>query len=197
MGKMKLLFGGVIIMLMVSGCEDSKDTTAAAFEADSFSKADMCITRIADNHSLCYGDPKSDIEKTLGDATETVIASVSASYASGVSVFYRDDKAVGFTLREGSQGVYQSARGAQIGMSKSEMMSLYGSKYAHEISEINLDYAYDTKTGEMVEKDEFMSREQQMLKEQIFFVSIMFNGNDSGVASSIQLVDQKMAIFLE
>ncbi|SFS73176.1 hypothetical protein [Paenibacillus sp. BC26] len=118
-------------------------------------------------------------------------------YPSGVRVAYRGDVAVGFQLMEGSEGVYQTARGARIGMSKADIMNLYGFNYAYEATPNNLDYAYDMKTGKFVDKMQVFSAAVQQKREQIFLVSAMFDGNKGGAASQIGLIDQKMAIFLE
>ncbi|RED55767.1 hypothetical protein [Cohnella lupini] len=165
------------------------------FQADTFSKEDMCITRVDDNKSLCYGDARSDIEKALGSGSQAQTNSI--NYKSGVTVFYRDNKVVGFALSEGSQDIYKTARGAQIGMTKEEVKSLYGQRFAYEPMEFNLDYAYDTMTGTLVEKEEVYSSKLQQLREQIFLTSVMFDGNNNGAASFIGLIDQKMALFLE
>lgn len=112
-------------------------------------------------------------------------------------VAYRGDVAVGFQLMEGSEGVYQTARDARVGMSKADVMKLYGHNYSYEATQNNLDYACDMKTGKFVDKAQVFSVAVQQKREEIFLVYAMFDGNKGGVASQIGLIDQKMAIFLE
>ncbi|MFD2379733.1 hypothetical protein ACFSWD_01625 [Paenibacillus xanthanilyticus] len=181
----------VIALLAISGCGAEK----TLFQADTFSDKDKCIVTIQNNKSLCYGDSRKDIEAIIqedGDSGHPFVM-----YPSGVRVAYRGDVAVGLQLLEGSEGVYQTARGAHVGMSKAEVMNLYGLNYAYEATPNNLDYAYDMKTGKFVDKTHVFSAAVQLKREQIFLVSAMFDGNKGGAASQIGLIDQKMAIFLE
>lgn len=181
----------VIALFAISGCGEQK----TSFQADTFSDRDKCIVSIQNSKNLCYGDSRADIEAIIqdgGDSGHPIVR-----YHSGLRVAYRGDVAVGFHLIEGSEEVYQTARGARVGLSKAEVMNLYGFKYAYEETPHHLDYAYDLKTGKFVEKTQIYSTEVQLKREQIFRVSAMFDGNQGGVSSDIALMDQKMLIFLE
>ncbi|GLX66542.1 hypothetical protein MU1_08860 [Paenibacillus glycanilyticus] len=181
----------VIALFALIGCQKQE----AAFQPDTFSDKDKCIVNLQNNKTLCYGDSRADVEAILQDGGDNGRPLV--LYSSGVRVAYRDDIAVGFQLIEGSEGKYETARGARVGMSKAEVMELYGFKYAHEATPNNLDYAYDMKKGEFVDKTQVFSGDVQLKREQIFLVDAMFDGNKDGAASLIGLVDQKMAIFME
>ncbi|WP_018759927.1 hypothetical protein [Paenibacillus terrigena] len=189
--RINLWMISVIELFAISGCRGQK----TSFQADTFSDKDKCIVSIQNSKALCYGDSRADIEAIIQDGGDSGHPFV--IYHSGVRVAYRGDVAVGFQLLEGSEDVYQTARGARVGMSKAEVMNLYGHKYAYEATPNNLDYAYDMKTGKFVEKTQVFSGAVQEKREQIFLVSAMFDGNQGGAASQIGLIDQKMAIFLE
>lgn len=192
MKRKNLWMFSVIALFVISGCGGAQKTS---FQADIFSDKDKCIVSIQNSKTLCYGDSRADIEAIIQDGGDSGHPLV--MYHSGLRVAYRGDVAVGFQLFEGSEEVYQTARGARVGMSKAEIMNLYGLKYAYEATPNNLDYAYDMKTGKFVEKTQVFSVEVQLKREQIFFVSAMFDGNQGDASSQIGLIDQKMAIFLE
>ena len=181
----------VIVLFAISGCGGK----VTSFQEDAFSDEDKCIVSIQDSKTLCYGDSRADIEAIFQDSGDSGHPLV--MYNSGVRVAYRGDVAVGFQLFEGSEELYQTARGARVGMSKAEVMNLYGHKYAHEATPNNLDYAYDMEMGKFIEKMQVFSVEVQEKREQIFLIYGMFDGNNGGAASQIGLIDQKMAIFLE
>lgn len=181
----------VIALFAISGCGGQ----VSSFQEDTFSDKDKCIVIIQNSKALCYGDSKADIEKIIqstGESWHTFVM-----YPSGLRVAYRDDVAVGFQLSKDSKEVYQTARGAYIGMSKDEMMQLYGSKYAHEATANHLDYAYDMEEEKFVDKSLFLSTEVQLKREKIFMISAMFDGDQNDTYSQIMLMDQKMAVFLE
>lgn len=181
----------VIALFAISGCGGQ----VSSFQEDTFSDIDKCIVSIQNSKALCYGDSKADIEEIIqstGESWHTFVM-----YPSGLRVAYRDDVAVGFQLFKGSEKVYQTARGARIGMSKDEIMHLYGSKYAHEATSNHLDYAYDMETGKFVEKSLLFSTEVQMKRKKIFLISAMFDADQGDTHSQITIMDQKMAIFLE
>ncbi len=188
---MATCLAGAFVLLAVSGCSGD----SSSFKAETFSDKDMCIERIQDHKPLCYGAARAEVEKVLTGGEEGGATRV--LYDSGVFVYYRGDAVVGFALIEGSEDVYETARGARIGMSKKELMDLYGRKYAYEGTEYNLDYAYDSKTGKLVDKTKVYSGPIQQKKEQIYRMSAMFDGNNGGGASFIGLLDQKMALFME
>ncbi|QHT59205.1 hypothetical protein GXP70_03960 [Paenibacillus lycopersici] len=182
---------GAIALFAISGCRGQ----TTSFQADAFLEKDKCIVSIEANKTLCYGDSRAAVEAVVGGDGDN--GKPIAGYDSGVRVAYRGDAAVGFLLGEGSEGVYRTARGARVGMSKDEVMNLYGRQYAYEATPYNLDYAYDTKAGQFVDKTKANSNEIQLERERIFLISALFDGNKGGAASQIDLIDQKMAIFFE
>ena len=188
----------VIALLAISGCGGQK----TSFQVDTFSDKDKCIVSIQNGKNLCYGDSRADIEAIIQDGGDNEHPIV--RYHSGLRVAYRDDVVVGIQLLAGSEDVYQTARGARVGMSQDEITNLYGLKYAYKDTTDGemphlLIYAYDMKTGEFIEKTQVektqeFSTEVQLKREQIFFVHALFDGKQGGASSLIGIVDQKMAL---
>jgi len=140
---------------------------------------------------VCYGMTRADAEKIVGEAEED--NGVSTNYDSGVKLFFRDQTVVGIGLIDGSQGIYQTARGAEVGVTFDKIKQLYGEKYALQISERNLDYAYDTDAKKFLSEVE-SGRKNQIESEPIHLFSMMLGEDDK--VSILLLMDRKMAVFM-
>ncbi|GIP32672.1 hypothetical protein [Paenibacillus sp. J2TS4] len=180
----------ILLVLVISvGCGKS----AGSFEADTFSDKDMCIRKKEDlNAVICYGMSRAKAEEVAGSETGSNMGI--ADYPDGVRIFYRDDTVAGMALFEGSQGIYQTARGAELGMLLDDIKKLYGEKYKLDTGERNLDYAYDTATQKFLSTAE-AGMKTQGESQSIYLFSGLFKGEDH-TAESLFLVDRKMAIFM-
>ncbi|WP_440832364.1 hypothetical protein [Paenibacillus sp. 22594] len=151
--KIYILLTSTLLLFVLAGCSSSSgasNSKAAKLEPDTFSEQDMAIYKVDNSKErVSYGMRRKDAEKVLG--TGSVGITNSYTYESGVSVLYRDDKAVAITLKRESQGTYRTARGAETGMTKANIKELYGEKYAFESSEKYMEYYYDTEVKQLVE----------------------------------------------
>lgn len=147
------LLAAAVLLFVLAGCSSHSEggtSKAAAMEPDTFTEQDMAICKVDNSKErVSYGMSRKDAEKVLGAGNEGLPNSY--TYDSGVSVLYREDKAVAITLRQETQGIYRTARGAEAGMTKAEIKELYGEKYAVEGNESYLDYYYDTEKEQLVE----------------------------------------------
>ncbi|MNB94861.1 hypothetical protein D3C75_420220 [compost metagenome] len=149
-----IIFTATIVLLILAGCSSSSGVIRSAeMEPDTFSEQDMAVYK-ADNSKerISYGMSRKDAEKVLGTGNEGLPNSY--TYESGVSVLYREDKAVAITLRVNTEGIYRTARGAHVGMTSSAIKELYGEKYAIAEGDQSMEYYYDTKTATMLERSE-------------------------------------------
>lgn len=108
-----IIFTATIVLLILAGCSSSSGVIRSAeMEPDTFSEQDMAIYK-ADNSKerISYGMSRKDAEKVLGTGNEGLPNSY--TYESGVSVLYREDKAVAITLRVNTEGIYRTARGTR------------------------------------------------------------------------------------
>jgi len=161
------------------------------FKPDSFSASDMCIVGVHSNEKICYGDTRVKAEKILGSGSKDLFG---YTYDFGVTLMLRDDIVVGLSLDEGARDVYQTARGAKIGMSKSEIKKLYSNKYAIDVEEHNLDYFYDMKNKKFLGKGTVEGIKASDVSVNTFLLSSLFN--DDGYASRIMLLDHKYAMTM-
>jgi len=190
--KKGFVIAALLCLLIAAGCSSGSESTADSFEVDTFSDKDRCMRKKEDSKAeVCYGMDRADAEKVVGDPDDE--NGIFTNYDSGVKLFYRDQKVVGIGLLEGSQGKYETARGAEVGVSFDTVKQLYGEKYAIQISERNLDYAYDTATKKFLSEVESGSK-NQLESEPIHLFSMML-GNDDNV-SMLLLIDRKMAVFM-
>jgi outer membrane protein assembly factor BamE (lipoprotein component of BamABCDE complex) len=183
---MKKIIAVLILLLIVIGC-----SAGGHFKADTFSKDDMCIVQSdGGKDKICYGMARSDVEKILGTGQQGSFKSI--EYDPGVSIFYRNDVVAGVTLEQGSQSKYKTSRGAEIGMTKADIMKLYGEKYAVEHGERNLDYIYNSATDKFL--DSVSLNKEESVNAYIFSVIL-----DSTAVSAdrITLLDMRMAVFFE
>lgn len=184
--KFKHLFIlGLMILLVLSGCSQAKK-----FEPDNFSKDDLAIIKEDDSKfKLSYGMSRTDVEKLLGNAKEDSMNSRISNYDFGVKVMYREDSVAGIMLTEDSKEIYQTARGASVGMTKEQIKEVYGSKYA--LGDHNIDYIYDSKNDRFIESPG--SKEAEDL-EQIYSMSAMVV---DGEVNSIFLMDYRMGTRMD
>ena len=160
--------------LVLSGCSSSS-------EKDSISKSDLCIIHIDSGKEVCYGMNRSEAEKVLGNGKQSVPG---YEYDFGVKILYRKDTIAGIQLIDDSKGVFKTAGGAEVGMSKSEIKKLYGDKYALELAEHNLDYYYDSSNKTFLGKVSIDQKRTPEESKSIYLISIVtdFNeGNTSGI----------------
>lgn len=171
-----------VVLVLLAGCGSGDG---------SFSKDDLCIVKIESDQKVCYGDSRSDAENVVGKGESNVFGWF--KYADGVSLGYRDDKVVMLTLEGESQGAYKTVKGASIGDSKVDIMKIYG-EYAIELGEKNLDYIYDSINETYLDEGpEGVTAEE---REAIYHVlSALFDSD--GYASTIMILDNRMATFLE
>ncbi|MFC3802783.1 hypothetical protein [Cohnella sp. GCM10012308] len=182
-----LRVGILVLFIALVGCSGG---SGAGFKADTFSDKDMCIVQTEGEATICYGAPRTDVEKILGSGKESDLTNFT-SYEDGIiNIAYRDDLVAAIGLGEDSKGNYKTARGAEAGMTKDELKKLYGKKHAIEAREQNLDYAYDNKNNKYV-SDLTGQPPEELL--QTYAVSVMFN--EEGRARSIMLLDRKMAML--
>lgn len=188
--RMYTLLTATLLLLVLAGCSSGNDA-ADKMEPDTFSKQDMAIYKVDNSKErVSYGMSRKDAEKVLGTGNEGIPNSY--TYDSGVSVLYRDDKAVGITLQGESQGAYRTARGAEVGMTKANITELYGEKYAIDKVETNLDYYYDTEAEQFL--DEAALQQKPVSDEALrarHLVSTAYDGD--GNAMLILLLDAQAA----
>jgi len=190
--KKGLVIAALLSLLIAAGCSSGSESIADSYEPDTFSDKDRCIMKKEDlKAEVCYGMTRAEAEKVVGDPEED--KEVFANYASGVKLFYRDQAVAGIALLEDSQGVYQTARGAEKGMSFDDIKKLYGEKYANQVTERNLDYSYDTEAKKFL-SDEETSRMNQIESKPIHLFSMTLGDDDKVV--SLFLMDRKMAVFM-
>ncbi|MDP5276150.1 hypothetical protein [Chengkuizengella axinellae] len=126
----------LLLLLTLIGCSGKEYS-----EPDTLSKEDLCIIKIEDSKKVCYGMSKEDTEEILGAAL--VEDSFYNDYDFGVRVGYREDLVAFIFLNYQSKDIYQTSRGAQVGMSREDIKNLYGSKYVNEL-DYELRYAFDS-----------------------------------------------------
>ncbi|WP_157793992.1 hypothetical protein [Paenibacillus donghaensis] len=147
---MKKVIMLVAMLLTITACNSGNDV-ADQLEPDTFSKQDMAIYKVDNTKGrVSYGMSRKDAEKVLGTGDEATTNTY--TYDSGVGVLYRDDKVVAITLKRESQGVYRTARGAEIGMSTTRITELYGEKHAINGTGNYQEYHYDTETGQFLDE---------------------------------------------
>ncbi|ETT53485.1 MULTISPECIES: hypothetical protein [unclassified Paenibacillus] len=177
----------ILLLFALPGCGNNE---AVSMEPDTFSKQDMAIFK-ADNSKerVSYGMSRKAAEKVLGKGT--VGLPNSYSYEFGVSVIYRDNKVVSMAMAGEPQGVYRTARGAELGMSKTRIKELYGTKAAIE-NDKYMDYYYNSESGQLYERavKEWNSLTGDALRD-IQMLSTLYD--EAGNARIIILMDGQVA----
>jgi len=180
----------VVLLLTILGCGGEK-----SFQPNTFTKDDMCITPIdAGKQNICYGMARPDVENLLGPGQLDDFAFT--EYEHGVSVMYRNDVVVGLALEQGSQGMYTTARGAEIGMSKEDIKVLYGDKHAVEQGERNLDYFYDSVNQTFMTQLPSLANQTREDMESTYILSVIMD-SAAELAERIMLLDMRMAVYME
>jgi outer membrane protein assembly factor BamE (lipoprotein component of BamABCDE complex) len=178
--KKGLIF--LLICLILAACSSGKNA---------LSREDLCIAKVGNTETkVCYGMERAAVEKILG-AGKTNGGII--EYDSGVSLLYRDDKAAGISLSRGSEKRFQTVRGVEVGMEKSDIKKIYGSKTIID-GKMNLDYMYNSLEQKFITEAEKAPPSEQTLKETNSF-SVQFDEN--GFAERIMLLDRMMAIHLK
>lgn len=118
------------------------------------------------------------------------------SYEGGIQLFYRKDEVAAIRLTEESEGRYQTARGAKVGMPQNEMVKLYGDQYMDSPGSGFLDYFYDS------ENDKLLTDPTQDLPpgspedaEKIHLVSTKLDADEH--AESILILDRRWAVYMD
>ncbi|MDO3413039.1 hypothetical protein QWJ34_24965 [Saccharibacillus sp. CPCC 101409] len=189
--KMIGVLAGIAIAF-TAGCGSGE----LEFEPNVLTDRDMCVVKTEDAKSrICYGTSREEAEKTAGEAQETY--DTSSGYADGLALFYREDRVVGIDLREESIGVYQTARGAKVGMSRDELIGLYGDQYLKvpNQDQLAVNYYYDTENKKLLTDVVEALQNDRDEAGKVRIVSSMLEKD--GSSKQIGIIDQKMAIYLE
>lgn len=135
------------VLLIMVGCRAGN---LAQFKPDTLSKEDLCIFKTEDKKSkVCYGMKKAVAEKVLGDGQSRGLV----SYDLGVSILYREDETVAMIrLAEESGNFYTTPRGVKVGTLKDDFIKLYGEKHKIMNDGSIIEYYYNVKEKEFIEK---------------------------------------------
>lgn len=177
----------IFLLFALPGCGN---TEAVNMEPDTFFKQDMAIFKTDNSQEqVSYGMSRKAAEKVLGNGKAGIPNSY--TYEFGVSVIYRNNKVVSLALTGEPQGVYRTARGAELGMSKTAIKELYGAKYAIE-NDKYMDYYYNSESGQLYEGSvkELNSLKGDALKRRQM-VSTVYD--EAGNARVIILMDGQVA----
>jgi len=178
---MKKYFYTISLLVLLAGCGSS---------SGAFTESDMCVEQVNDSSSkVCYGMSKSEVEKILGPGQE--VHSQLSEFENGLSAMYRDDMLVAIVLKEESKGVYVTARGAGMGMSKSEIVKLY-KDFSLFWSEGSVTSAYDMVEEEFIGEDYIENKEQA---DKVLMLAVVFDSAET--ANRILLGDRLIMMYLE
>lgn len=176
-------------LVFLAGCGGNN-----SFKQDSFSNKDMCVVNIDSAKEICYGQTQTDAEKVVGTGEQGFAKNV-VNYDFGISLMYRNDEVVGISINEESKGIYKTARGAEVGISKEDSKNMYSNKYAIDKATYNLDFFYDTSTNKFLGDKSLESQRIKDELEKVFVLSFMYSSDNQ--ADRIMLLDLKMARFIE
>lgn len=173
------------VLLLLAGCGSKSG----------LSKDDIGIRKIDDRKAkVVYGMSQEDVEKVLGGGEKRgdgFGTKNSFTYDSGIKIAYRDEKVVSIVLDEGSSDVYETLKGARVGMIKNEIEKLYGENYLKESYERTLDYIYDTANKKFI-TDSNSSKELKV-DNKTYMISSTFNSD--GYAKTIMLLDREYGVY--
>lgn len=166
------------------------------FKPDTFSIKDMCIVKVENGDSVCYGDSREKAEQVLGvgrKAEEKYLKTY--EYDFGVYIYYRDNRIAGIILEPESEGVYQTARGARIGDRQSTIKEMYGEMYVLESMGM-LDYVYDSKQRKFLGRVSLESTDSEKFLD-IYQLSVLYDTVDEENVKRIILCDRRFAKYLD
>ncbi|GBF73372.1 hypothetical protein PA598K_01659 [Paenibacillus sp. 598K] len=176
------------MLLLIVGCGDAG---MEELQADAMSAREGCLVQQGDAGArICYGMSVEEIEAVAGAGTSDEPRM--RSYAGGLKVGYRGDKAV-FLSIQGPESAYATVRGIAPGTRKDEMKSRYGSQYAIDETPGNLDYFYDLSTKTPLARETLLRQRGPEAMEETLVVSAMFDGE--GRASRVMILDRRMAVY--
>lgn len=168
----------VLLFVLLVGCGSGAK--------DGISVDDLAIVKVDDESQVVkYGMSREEVESVLGQPEEKY----SSKYPSGIDVKYRDDKAVLFSLRQEAGGSYKSVVGAEIGMTKDDIMKIFGEDNVSERESSGsavLSVSYDLKNKKYLDEkliEEYPAEEYK----NILMISIYLDAN--GKATDISTGD--------
>jgi outer membrane protein assembly factor BamE (lipoprotein component of BamABCDE complex) len=167
---MKLKGLMLILFILLAGCSQNPK--------DGISEDQLAVIRLDDKVKISFGMTRDEVNEKLG--VENPGDDVFTGYDSGLSVIFREDKVVSITLSEGSEGVYETADGVGVGMTKQETMDVYGdkSRAAQQDPENSLSYIYDTETEEYWSSHQEVEMEAQNISG-LYLINSRFNPDGS------------------
>lgn len=171
---MKRSLFALLILVILTACGSSPN----GLKAD-----DLAAVKAENKEALQYGMSRTDVEKILGEGEEGALSSRFREYESGITTLYRDDRIVLIYLSEDSAGVFKTKSGAEIGMTKDQIIKLYGKEHSESDSDSHYTYFYDSKNKKYLKDVKNLGDDS----ENIYVVSFSFN--DDGKVKSIGLSD--------
>ncbi|WP_172195837.1 hypothetical protein [Saccharibacillus qingshengii] len=190
MKKMQVILAS-LLMGVTAGCGSEEK-----FEPNVWAEREMCVIKVEDTEAdICYGMEREEAEQATGAVAEED-KPTGTMYADGLRVFYREGKVAAIDLTEPSRGVYRTARGAQVGMTRTELIDLYGDAYMKETGPGHLDYYYDIDAKRLLQdpqKDLAMGSEEDL--QNTHLISIQLDGDEK--AEFISVMDRRRAVRMD
>ncbi|KLU55175.1 hypothetical protein EL84_24215 [Paenibacillus sp. VT-400] len=169
----------VIMVLIMSACG------GGSFKPDEFSKDDMAIIKIETDEKVKCGMSRLEAEKILGKGEGTTGIVSTLEYASGILIEYREDVVASIKLNGESKGNYKTARGAEVGILKGEVLEKYGHKFVITENSSAIEMKYILNNGEELSESEIEDKKYGL--EKSYNASFYFD--TSGYADSIILTN--------
>lgn len=173
--KLVVLF----LALALVGCSSSKG----------ISSQDLCVTHINLNETICYLQERAMIEKVAGGGQEGV--TFLTEYSNGLSILYRDDRAVLIAIDEEAKGVYKSM--VNIGSTRADILKVYGQDNLFSNSIATTDYFYDSTNKTFIDSNNFKADTADHNK-QVYVVSTRIS--NEGHIESIYLGDRQAVMYV-
>lgn len=193
--KRYLLMACSIIFVILFACSNGSNGKEEAsvpdvYNPNEFSSKDMAIIEIKTGKKVNYGMSRSDAEKVIGKGEISGTMKYMIEYDNGLVVAYRDDTLVYISLKESSKGIYKTARGAEVGMLKSDIVSLYGGEHQITQTPNNLDYYFDNNSKKFMDVPPTWNQENAI---NTYIVSTELD--DSEYATKVMITDGQFAAY--